>query len=124
DRALASARSIAARRAMQGRLFALGRTPSRRSQRSTGASRRRPMTDRASLPYLVLTVLLDSTARPAAVTRSHGDALERAMLASHGLDIAGMDLVELPIAKPAFEALKRHLKVPRDAVGIYDLFPL
>lgn len=82
------------------------------------------MTDSDSPPFLVLTVLLDGSARPAAITRSHGDALERAIKASAGQTIAGMDLVELPIAKPAFDALKRHLRIAPDAIGLYDVFPL
>ena len=75
-------------------------------------------------PYLVLTVLLDGSARPAAVTRSHGDALERSMLATQDHDIAGLDLVELPIAAPVFKALRSPLAVPDEAVGLYDVFPL
>jgi hypothetical protein len=82
------------------------------------------MTSSDSPPFLVLTVLLDGAARPAAVTRSHGDALERAMKAAAGQTIAGMDLVELPNAKPAFDALKNHLRIGPDVIGIYDVFPL
>ena len=75
-------------------------------------------------PFLVLTVLLDASARPAAITRSHGDALERSILATQGQDIAGLDLVELPIAAPVFKALRGPLVVPEDSVGLYDVFPL
>lgn len=75
-------------------------------------------------PFLVLTVLLDASARPAAITRSHGDALERSILATQGQDIAGLDLVELPIAAPVFKALRGPLAVPEDSVGLYDVFPL
>lgn len=82
------------------------------------------MTDSDSPPFLVLTVLLDASARPAAVTRSHGDALERAMKAIAGHAIAGLDLVELPIAKPAFDALKKHLRITPEQIGLYDIFPL
>ncbi|MBC7174036.1 MAG: hypothetical protein H5U40_16460, partial [Polyangiaceae bacterium] len=82
------------------------------------------MTERELPPFLVLTVLLDASARPAAITRSHGDALERAMAATAGHTIAGMDLVELPIAKSTFDALKRQLGVAPDVIGIYDIFPL
>ena len=80
--------------------------------------------ERDPRPYLVLTVLLDGSARPAAITRSHGDALERSMLATQGQDIAGLDLVELPIAAPVFKALRQPLSVPDDEVGLYDVFPL
>jgi hypothetical protein len=75
-------------------------------------------------PYLVITVLLDSSARPAEVSRSHGDGYERALNASQGQEIAGVELVELPIAAPVFKALRQPLAVPGDAVGLYDVFPL
>ena len=82
------------------------------------------MEERDPRPYLVLTVLLDGSARPAAITRSHGDALERSMIATQGQDIAGIDLVELPIAAPVFKALRQPLSVRDDEVGLYDVFPL
>jgi hypothetical protein len=75
-------------------------------------------------PFFVLTVLLDGAARPAAITRSHGDALERAMNAAAAHDIAGLDLVELPIAPAAFAQLRKHLQLGDDTVGLYDVFPL
>jgi hypothetical protein len=80
--------------------------------------------ERDGRPYLVLTVLLDSSARPAAVSRSHGDAYERSLKATEGHDIAGLELVELPIAAPVFKALRTPLAVPEDTVGLYDVFPL
>ncbi len=80
--------------------------------------------ERDPRPYLVLTVLLDGAARPAAVTRSHGDALERSMMATQGQEIAGLDLVELPIAPAVFKALRTPLQIPEDQVGLYDVFPL
>jgi hypothetical protein len=80
--------------------------------------------ERDGRPYLVLTVLLDSSARPAAVSRSHGDAYERSLKATEGHDIAGIELVELPIAAPVFKALRTPLAVPEDTVGLYDVFPL
>ncbi len=75
-------------------------------------------------PFLVLTVLLDGAARPAAITRSHGDALERSLKATEGKEVAGLDLVELPIAPPIFKALRQPLAIPEEAVGLYDVFPL
>ena len=80
--------------------------------------------ERDPRPYLVITVLLDSSARPAEISRSHGDAYERSLNASEGQEIAGLELVELPIAAPVFKALRRPLAVPGDAVGLYDVFPL
>ncbi len=75
-------------------------------------------------PLLVVTVVLDQSARAAAVTRSHGDAMERAINASNGQDIAGMELAELSIAPLAFAALRRHLTMPPNTVALYDVFPL
>lgn len=75
-------------------------------------------------PFIVVTAILDGSARPAAVTVSHGDALERAIQATSGRDIAGMDIVELPIPPPAFAALREHARREPDAVAVYDVFPL
>jgi hypothetical protein len=83
-----------------------------------------PMSAKDPRPFFVLTVLLDGSARPAAITRNHGDALERAMNASASHDIAGLDLVELPIAPAAFAQLRKHLRLDEDTVGLYDMFPL
>jgi hypothetical protein len=80
--------------------------------------------ERDPRPYLVLTVLLDSSARPAAISRSHGDAYERSLIATQGKEIAGIELVELPIAAPVFKALRQPLAIPGDSVGLYDVFPL
>ena len=82
------------------------------------------MTERLPQPFLVVTALLDSNARPADLTRSHGDALERAMNASAGLALAGVDLVELPVSPAAFAALRKALSLPDDQIGLYDVFPL
>ena len=80
--------------------------------------------ERDPRPYLVLTVLLDSSARPAAISRSHGDAYERSLIATQGQEIAGIELVELPIAAPVFKALRQPLAIPAESVGLYDVFPL
>lgn len=75
-------------------------------------------------PFLVVTALLDGGARPAAVTRSHGDAMERAFVASSSEQTAGLDLVELPISPAAFGALRKALSLEDSVVGLYDVFPL
>lgn len=75
-------------------------------------------------PLLVITVLLDKQARPALVTQSHGDAVERAMIAAQGVDLAGIELAELPIAPKAFAHLRRGLALPPNKVALYDIFPL
>ena len=80
--------------------------------------------ERDPRPYIVITVLLDGAARPAAISRSHGDAYERSLNASKGREIAGLERVELPIAPPVFKALRQPLAIPADAVGLYDVFPL
>ena len=46
------------------------------------------------------------------------------MKASQGKDIAGFDIVELPILPKAFAGLKAHLKRDEGTVGVYDVFPL
>jgi hypothetical protein len=82
------------------------------------------MTRDGSNPFLVLTAICDASARPAAVTVGHGDAMERAFNAAADYQIEGLDLIELPIAPPAFRALGEHLGVPAATVTVYDLFPL
>lgn len=82
------------------------------------------MTDKDPRPYIVLTVVLDAGARAAAITRAHGDALERAMKATADKAVAGLELVELPIGSGAFSVLRKHLGAEPGTVGLYDLFPL
>lgn len=50
--------------------------------------------------------------------------MERAIVATQGRTIAGLDVVELPIAPQAHAALRKHLGLPDEQVGVYDLFPL
>lgn len=75
-------------------------------------------------PFIVLTAILDGSARPAAVTRSHGDAVERAYGALGAETTAGLDIIELPVAPPAFGALRETTGGGSDLVAVYDLFPL
>ena len=75
-------------------------------------------------PFIVLTSVLDAEARPASITRSHGEAFERLLPATSGHDVAGVDLVELPIHHAAHLALRKHLGLGEDQAGIYDVFPL
>ncbi len=75
-------------------------------------------------PFIVVTCLLDASARPAAITRAHGEAVERAIRASTGKSIAGLDVIELPVEQPAHAILRKHLGLPDDQVGVYDVFPL
>ena len=80
--------------------------------------------ERDPRPFLVVTALLDSGARPAAVTRSHGDAMERGFTAAGAESTAGLDLVELLISPAAFGALRKALSLDESVVGLYDVFPL
>ncbi len=82
------------------------------------------MADTDPGPLLVVTVLMDQAARPAVLTQSHGDAMERAISASSGHGIAGLELAELPIASKAFANLRRGLVMPPSTVALYDIFPL
>lgn len=75
-------------------------------------------------PFIVLTAILDGSARQAALTLSHGDAMERALNATLGQEVAGMDIVELPVAPQAFHALRKHAAGAKDSVAVYDVFPL
>jgi hypothetical protein len=75
-------------------------------------------------PFIVLTAIHDSNARVAAITLSHADAWERAQKALAGRDIAGVDIVELPVPPRAFAALREHIQRSPDTVAVYDLFPL
>lgn len=75
-------------------------------------------------PFIVLTAVLDAEARPASITRAHGEAFERLLPATSAHKVAGVDLVELPIHHAAHVALRKHLGLPEDSPGIYDVFPL
>lgn len=75
-------------------------------------------------PFIVITCVLDQSARPAAITRCHGEAFDRAIRATQGKSIANLDIVELPIEHAAHTALRKHLGLPEDQVGVYDVFPL
>jgi hypothetical protein len=75
-------------------------------------------------PFIVITCVLDASARPATVTRCHGEAFERAIRASAKQSIANLDIVELPIDQAAHAALRKHLGLPDDQAGVYDVFPL
>lgn len=74
--------------------------------------------------FIVVTAILDQTARPAALTLSHGDALERAVNATTKRNIAGLDIVELAIPPKAFAALREHVGRDAETVALYDVFPL
>ncbi|HEX4352263.1 MAG TPA: hypothetical protein VHZ95_05100 [Polyangiales bacterium] len=50
--------------------------------------------------------------------------MERALNATSGQDVEGVDLVELPIAPAAFAALRKQLNFNDNTVTVYDLFPL
>ncbi len=77
--------------------------------------------DRAS-SWITLTAVLSASARPAAVTRSHGDALEQLMPLIGSDPYAGIDIVELPIAPQTFNPLREFLQKPAHSVALYDVF--
>lgn len=80
--------------------------------------------EKESGPFIVVTCVLDASARPAAITRAHGEAVERAIRASAGKDIAGLDVIELPIDPASHATLRKHLGLNEEQVGVYDVFPL
>jgi hypothetical protein len=73
---------------------------------------------------LLLTSVLDASARPASLTRSHGDAMERIYRAAQGIPLGRIELVELPIPHKTFTLLRAHLGRPESTVAIYDVFPV
>lgn len=75
-------------------------------------------------PFIILTAICDASARPAAITLGHGDAMVCALEAVDGNDTEGLELVELPIAPAAFAALRKHLQLSPEGVTAYDIFPL
>lgn len=80
--------------------------------------------DQDPRPFIVITAIVDTAARAAAVTMQHGDAYERAQKAAAGKDVAGIDIVELPVQPLAFRALRDQGGRASDAVAVYDVFPL
>ncbi|MGF1466226.1 MAG: hypothetical protein ACFCGT_08830 [Sandaracinaceae bacterium] len=82
------------------------------------------MSDKDPRPFIVLTAILDGSARPAAITVSHGEAFERVFQAVAGHDVLGPDIVELTVPPQAFKALRRHLGAGSELVAVYDVFPL
>ena len=80
--------------------------------------------NKRTAPFIVLTSVLDAEARPASITRAHGEAFERLLPATSNHEVAGVDLVELPIHHAAHLALRKHLGLAEDQAGIYDVFPL
>lgn len=75
-------------------------------------------------PFIVLTSVLDVEARPASITRAHGQAFERLLPILQPHAIAGVDVIELPIDHAAHVAVRKHLGLGDEHVGIYDVFPL
>ncbi len=75
-------------------------------------------------PYLLLTAIHNGSARLAALTRSHADAMERALGAVGSFSISGLDLIELPLPPQAFDALRLCFNEAAHTVGLYDLFAL
>src|SRR5690606_38667719 len=82
------------------------------------------MSENDSPPNLLLTSVLDASARPASITRSHGDAMERIYRATQGVSVGRIELVELPIPHKTFVLLRAHLGRPESTVAIYDVFPV
>lgn len=75
-------------------------------------------------PRLVLTAIHDSSTRPAALTESHGAAMQKLIIASKGKPSAGFEVVELGVPGLVFHAAKKALGRPNKTVALYDLFPL
>ncbi len=80
--------------------------------------------EEATRPFIVMTVLVNSAARPAAVTRSHADALERVRGAAYGHDIGGIEITEVTLPAKTFNVLRKAVGLPATTVGLYDIFPV
>ena len=74
--------------------------------------------------WILLTAVMSAPARPAAVTRSHADALEQLYNLLQDAPHAGIELVELTIAPQSFNALRTFLQKPAHQVAIYDVFAI
>lgn len=117
------------RERLRGAIHAVDLVEDKRSRVWTRATswatnRPTPMAAADTRPFLVITIVHDEHARPAALTQALGDAYERALRASAGKAIAGLEPVELPIRTKEFAALRRALQLPGDEIALYDLFPL
>ncbi len=75
-------------------------------------------------PRLVLTAIHDAGTRPAALTESHGVAMQKLLQAAKGKPHAGFEVLELGVPSPVFHAAKKALSRPGKTVALYDLFPL
>lgn len=75
-------------------------------------------------PRLVLTAIHDASTRPAALTESHGAAMQKLIVAAKGKPNAGFEVVELGVPGLVFHAAKKALGRPSKTVALYDLFPL
>ncbi len=73
-------------------------------------------------PWIVVSALLESGAKVSAITLSHGDAMERGVAALGAEPVAGLEMVELTLDKPAFSSLRRAILLPPTTVGVHDLF--
>jgi hypothetical protein len=82
------------------------------------------MPDAERRPLIVLTAILDGSARPATVTVSHGDAMVRALEAIGSHDVIGPEIIELTVPPQAFGALRRWMRGGPELVALYDVFPL
>lgn len=75
-------------------------------------------------PRLVLTALHEAGTRAAALTESHGGAMQKLVVAAKGKPHGGFEVVELGVPSPVFHAAKKALGRPSKTVALYDLFPL
>lgn len=75
-------------------------------------------------PVILLTAIHHATAKAAELTQQHAEAYERASAALDGNTNGGIDLVELPIAPAAFEAMRKGMRLSEDTVALYDIFAI
>lgn len=82
------------------------------------------MSDQPASLNLLLSAVHDASARPASLTRTHGDAMERLYRALGSIKASRVELIELPIPHRTFTLLRSHLGIDPDTVAIYDIFPV
>ncbi|QQR88639.1 MAG: hypothetical protein IPJ88_10325 [Myxococcales bacterium] len=82
------------------------------------------MSNHETSPVILLTAIHHATAKAAELTQQHAKAYERATMALDGQHTGGIDLVELPIAPSAFEAMRKSMRLDDDTVALYDIFAI
>lgn len=82
------------------------------------------MSDQPATLNLLLSAVHDASARPASLTRTHGDAMERLYRALGDTKASRIEIIELAIPHRTFALLREHLGIDPETVALYDIFPV